>query len=160
MHNTQAQVRQGAPRAARGLSPSSSRSVPLPGVFLRGAEKMNAELERKLTRIQNRPTLYEVVVEHVENPADGPRFLLCYTDRWTRRAIIESVSKRAREIYLATKVEDEDWKFGSHVRDPITGTDADGVEWQIRKSGRTQRDAFCNGELTWIVDAVADEEVA
>jgi hypothetical protein len=40
MVNTQATDRQGAPRAARGLSPSSPRSVPLPGVSSRGAETM------------------------------------------------------------------------------------------------------------------------
>ena len=72
---------------------------------------MTSLLQKRLERLQNRPTAYEIIVTC---PETGRRYLLT---------------------------------------DPITGKTGTGQKWQIRKSGRTQRQAFLEGELTWIVDA-------
>ena len=120
---------------------------------MKGAEKMDATLEKRLTRLQSCPTKYEIIVECVD---DGLKYLLVYSARWTRAVSRSEIQRFINEIETVTGVSPKEWKRGNRVGDPITGTSIDGREWRIRKSGRTQRDAYCNGELPWIVDVEAE----
>ena len=120
---------------------------------MKGAEKMDATLEKRLTRLQNCPTKYEIIVECVD---DGLKYLLVYSARWTRAVSRSEIQRFINDIETVTGVSPKEWKCGNRVGDPITGTSIDGREWRIRKSGRTQRDAYCNGELPWIVDVEAE----
>lgn len=107
------------------------------------------ELIERLTRLQGRKTLYEIIIECTET---GARYLMSYSDRWTRSSIVTDIRERVEAIRKVTGVADEAWERGNKVADPITGRDAQGHTWKIRKSGRTQRECYCEGELPWIVD--------
>jgi hypothetical protein len=108
---------------------------------------MTETQERRLRRLSNRRTLYEITVEC---PQSGQKYLLCYSDRSTARAMREIVCSRIERIRGITSVPGESWQFGKRVSDPITGESPDGTQWQIRRSGRTQRDCILCGELEYV----------
>lgn len=113
----------------------------------------SATLTKRLARLQNRPTGYEIVVGC---PEKNLRYLLMYSTRWTRRNVTEIACVRMDDLTAVTHVDPNDWRWGDHVADPITARDPDGDLWLIQRSGRTQRQAYITGELAWVVDAARE----
>ena len=93
----------------------------------------------KLARIQNRVTLYEVALTHLDT---GERRLLCYT-RKTGRGIRDYIFKHGPA--LVAFCGDENFRPGWKRQGDETAVG----RWSIGFTGRTQREAILNGELTW-----------
>ena len=117
-------------------------------VLDRERENMTDLMTKRLGRLRNRPTAYEIVATC---EATGERYLLTYAIRWTWRVMRSVVSERRDELERATGVRPNDWQRGDKVTDPITGKDSQDRVWQIRKSGRTQRESYLSGEVPWVV---------
>lgn len=91
-------------------------------------------IEQKLQRIQGRGTAYELAVTNGDTS-----YLVQYTRRG-RPAIVASVFKVGEALAELTGSEEFDLvKGGARV-----GT------WNIRFTGRTQREAIIAGELTFV----------
>ena len=90
---------------------------------------------QKLERLKNRSTAYELVA------TDGDRsVLICYTARKSFAGILQATLDRGDLLSDATGAIDITWNKASKSIVTDNG-------WQIKLSGRTQRDAICNGEL-------------
>lgn len=87
------------------------------------------------------PTRYEITLR---GPA-GQRFLLGYSARRTRQAVLSAVLARRAAVIAHTGQQDTDWKPGGLGRFGYLYT-ADGA-WQMGLSGRTQLQAQQEGEL-------------
>ena len=95
---------------------------------------------RKLARIHNRATLYEIEMVHRQT---GERRLLCYT-RKTKRGLFDYVYTTAdRAAALGDFCLGDTWRMGAPGFLCAIG------EWNFRFSGRTQRACppFGSGEL-------------
>lgn len=106
---------------------------------------MDATLERRLTRIMNRPTAYELAVTH----PDGRSYLVRYTARKSRDGLYDCMVNAADEInaLVSNGGAPEYFEFAKRAADGATMG-----AWAIRFTGRTQRDCICNGELPFIED--------
>lgn len=99
---------------------------------------MTETLERKLERLYNRRTAYELVISN-----GAITYLLCYAEARTRKGIFLAVNHRCEKLVPLTGVSHID--FAKRVADgAMMGT------WSIRFSGRTQREAYIGGELTYV----------
>lgn len=108
---------------------------------------LTPEQERKLARIQGRATLYETVMV---NRKDGRKVVLCYT-RKTKRGIIDYIHRLGRTGSAGELVA----FCGAEVyRQPADGFVLAIGEWDMKFSGRTQREAIMGGELTFWKDGV------
>lgn len=104
---------------------------------------------RRLDALANRPTLYEAVVVR----GDGRCALLAYCPAKTKGALARVLASRASLVQ-------------QFVRAPV-GTPATPVagfpeivlgRWgRVELSGRTKRDAICDGEHPYVGDLVAAE---
>jgi hypothetical protein len=100
---------------------------------------MSTSLSQRLTRLQNRQTRYELVIAH----QDGRRYLLAYCGRKSRAGIYAACAGRASHLLELTGSESITW----------AQTSAEGGHmgpWRVYFSGRTQREAYVSGELTYI----------
>lgn len=97
---------------------------------------MTADLERKLESIKYYATRYEVVMTK-----GGESLLVGYTSKHSRSGPLAMVRQQAEAFVKYTGAESVDAGKGKLT--------ANG--WTITFSGRTQRDAYCNGELPFIV---------
>jgi hypothetical protein len=111
---------------------------------------MTEDQMAKLESIKNFHTRYEV---EVVRTADGARRLVCYTPRKSRRGLADAIGQRASSIKAFLGL-------GEQAMGDFRGT----TEYlvfpnvgSIRFSGRTQRDAILAGELTYVVEEVADK---
>lgn len=103
---------------------------------------LTEEQERKLSRIKLYATRHELVLSH----ADGRKYLLCYVVNSARRNTIFSiVSERAKDLIRVVGVENPIIHFAKRKADGATIG-----EWKVAFSGRTQRQAIIEGELTYI----------
>jgi len=108
------------------------------------------EKQTKLARLKNRHTRYEIIAAKGEQ-----KVLVGYTARKGHSGLYAMLSGNA-----------ESWgKFAGnadpriHFRKPASeGADSEG--WHIHFSGRTQRDAICNGELPFFPTLIGSKEVA
>lgn len=105
---------------------------------------MTPELHAKLARIQRYATAYEVTMAH----PDGRRLLVAYTPRKSRtglwNAVVQNDARRGVIIALAGTAEAV---FARKASDGLALG-----EWTIKFSGRTEREAYIEGELTHVVD--------
>ena len=103
---------------------------------------MDATLTAKLSRLKNYATRYELVASR-DNGAD--RYLIAYTPRNNRRGLWAAVTEPARAAKLVKLTGSPEITFGKKASDGATMGD-----WEIRFSGRTQRECYLEGELTYI----------
>lgn len=101
---------------------------------------MTNELQKKLERLANRSTAYELAAIH----PDGRRVLIAYS-RKGRRGIFSAVRNRGEAV--AALCQSQEFAFAKRAADGATCG-----EWSIRFTGRTQRDAYVEGELTYVGD--------
>ena len=100
----------------------------------------------QLERLHNRATAYEVEAFMPANPLR--RVLIGYTQRHTRTGLLAACRRNGQMVIDALGLSDTDLLVAGTKASDGFGLGA----WQVRFSGRTQRDAICNGELTWIGD--------
>ena len=103
---------------------------------------LTPEQVRRLARLQNRRTCYEVEIVH----PDGRRALLCYSEASSMSAVRQAIEKRGRSVIAFLGMDDAaamTWQRGRReVR--IGGA-------IVRFTGRTQRDAIMSGkELPYV----------
>ena len=105
----------------------------------------------KLERLRNRGTSYEITI------SDGEQtYRVAYTPRHSRDGLLRAIRSTGKEIVTALGMPDTALVHaGKRAEDGFTLED-----WQIRFSGRTQRDAISNGELQWIGAAELQNRVA
>ena len=100
---------------------------------------MTNELLAKLTRLQNGPTRYEVVMSFA-----GTDMLVAYTPRKSNAGLVSAVQKQGATIVKIAGLPDD-------VRMTVSkGIMSIGSAVTVKFSGRTQRDAYCNGELPFV----------
>jgi hypothetical protein len=111
---------------------------------------MTPELSAKLARIQNYRTRYEVTAKH----PDGREILIGYTSRKGRQGLCELVSARTERataiVYLCKA---DTYHTAKRAADGMTCG-----QWTIRFTGRTQRDAYMEGEREYVEDYTARPE--
>jgi hypothetical protein len=90
----------------------------------------------KLTRLQNRATLYELAAIH----PDGRRILIAYCGRRSRHGLLDACRGHAAALVALTG--DKTIGFAPRAAGGATMGD-----WSIRFTGRTERDAIMEGEL-------------
>lgn len=95
------------------------------------------ELQAKLERLKNRATRYEVTATH----RDYPSMLLGYTARKSGNGLLAIVRQHSGKFIELTGSESLDKDGKTFVTDS---------GWIVQFSGRTQRDAYCNGERPFI----------
>ena len=101
---------------------------------------LTAEQTRKLARLQNCATRYEAVVIR----QDGEKRLVAYSGRKSRAGLLTAAQQRGKAVlaFLECNVASTlEWKNGE-----FRMCDGSVIRW----SGRTQRDAIMQGELTYI----------
>lgn len=105
---------------------------------------MNEATMKRLDRLHNRPTKYELAITH----PNGSSYLIRYTNRRNRTGMWDCLYQVAQAItdLTGTDYVDPAWL----VKDGATVG-----EWTIHFTGRTQRDAIINGELEFIEDIKA-----
>jgi len=101
-------------------------------------------LQEKLARIKNYSTRYELVAIH----SDGRKVLVGYTPRRGRSGLYDMLATNGPAWVKFSGAENV--TFGKRVADGAISGD-----WSINFSGRTQRDAICNGELPFFAQEVA-----
>ncbi len=111
---------------------------------------MNANLERRLARLKNYRTRYELAIRH----PDGRCYLVSYSDRKSRDAIFHSVAAESRATRLIELTGDPQIRFGKRVADGATMG-----EWTVNFTGRTQRECFL-GDGGPELDYIGDREVS
>ncbi len=93
-----------------------------------------AEVIRKLTRLHNRATLYELVVKNHTSC-----FFLSYTWGRTRALLLKVARKNGAALSALTGSDSLD--FAKKTADGGTMED-----WALVWTGRTEREAICQGE--------------
>lgn len=104
---------------------------------------MDPETARKLDAISLYKTRYEAVLAN----ADGRSVLLGYTPRRSAAGLLAVVQKNGKAVLAEITAPD-----ASEVRKlkGQPGFSFTGTAWVVKFSGRTQREAICNGELRFI----------
>lgn len=113
---------------------------------------MTTDLHDKLLRLKNYATRYEVTAT---NAATGERILIGYTSRRGRAGILAMVRSNADKFLEYFECADAVWNWNKRASD---GATVNG--WLINFSGRTQRDAYCNGELPFFCDLLRARKAA
>ena len=103
---------------------------------------LTAEQLRRLERLRNRRTMYEVEIAR----PDGHHALLCYSEATSMRAVMQAITKRGRSVIAYLDLDDAaamTWERGKQeIR--VGGA-------VVRLTGRTQRDAIMSGkELPYV----------
>jgi hypothetical protein len=96
------------------------------------------------------PTRYELAMER-----DNQKFLVCYSARMGRHAILQSLRNRAPEVLQVGQITDDDmltWKKPAS-QGAMLGN------WRVYWTGRTQRQAISEGELPFVVTAAKEATV-
>lgn len=98
---------------------------------------------RRLKRLQNRLTAYEVEIVH----PDGRRVLLCYTENKSKHGIMQAIGKRGRAVIAFLDMDDGATMHVDRGSQEIR-VDGGGI---VRLTGRTERDAiFSRNELPYV----------
>ena len=110
------------------------------------AGKMNPTLARKLEKIKHYATRYEII-------AKGPsgKILVMYGSKSMRQILDGLMSNDYERLYALAKItgtKPESWKVDKFIR----STSITCGNWAIVPSGRTQREAYIEGELPSIYD--------
>ncbi len=106
---------------------------------------MTPELTKRLARLYNLPTLYECVA------VNGPRTVLLFYGDSKSKAGFVRWTRRDNPKYAQRLVDLTDSKLIDWVK-PFRGTVGTMGEWTIKFSGRTQRDAYVEGEHPFLMD--------
>ena len=93
----------------------------------------------KLARLKNYRTRYELAIHNTE----GQSYLIAYCESKRRQTILSAVNKRALKLVKLTG--HDEITFAKKSKDGAVMGD-----WSIVWTGRTQRDAICENELTWV----------
>ena len=99
---------------------------------------MSTELQSKLARLTNRHTRYEVVALH---PTDYRSMLIGYTSRHSLRGLIDMLSHNAASFFKLV---------GETTCRRENGQLICANGWIVRFTGRTQREAYLNGERPFV----------
>ena len=94
--------------------------------------QQQAEIDRKLARLKNRHTRYEVILTN-----GTVTYLVQYTGRHSRHGLVDACIHRSEAIRSKTN---DTMPYISKPGEPWQS------EWRILFSGRTQREAIVNGE--------------
>lgn len=105
---------------------------------------MTATLEQRLARLKHYSTRYELIAEH----PDGRRYLVIYTTRRSRAGLQDGLLARLEDGSLDRVIGTREMTYGRRAADGVTMGD-----WRVRFSGRTQRECYIQGELTFLADA-------
>jgi len=110
---------------------------------------MTPEQERKLARLKNYRSAYELILTN-----GTVRYLVCYTSRKSKIGAYRAAQKRFDSLMKATG------GISPWVAKPTEVFHGD--EWRIYFSGRTQREAILAGELPFIgnLNQAANQEGA
>jgi hypothetical protein len=118
--------------------------------------------EEKLAQLHNRHTRYEVVVERRsgivrERHVDAQVILLGYTMRKSRQGLLEVCRRNGQQVIDVLGITADD-----HLIPAKKAADGFviGGSWQVRFTGRTQRDAIIEGEHTFVCDLARALEAA
>ena len=107
---------------------------------------MTQDQIRRLESLRNRSTCYELAAIRGEE-----RVLIAYCLQHSRDGALRACRNRGQQIIDALKISGTDML--------VAGKKAsDGFaigEWQVRFTGRTERDAIISGELPYVGDLVA-----
>jgi len=102
---------------------------------------MDSTLARKLERLRNVSTRYEIIAKR-----EDEKILVMYGPK-SMRQILSGLSdnnyKRLYALAKATNTKPESWKVDKFIR----STSVTSGGWSIVPSGRTQREAYIDGEL-------------
>lgn len=98
-------------------------------------------LTDRLARLHNRPTRYELAATH----ADGRKVLIAYSPRRNRQGLLAAARERGE---LLVKLAGTD----SITFAKLAAGGATMGAWSIKYTGRTQREAYTEGELPYIGD--------
>jgi hypothetical protein len=108
------------------------------------ANGLTAEQERKLLKLKNCHTRYELVLTN-----GTQRYRVCYSAQHSRRGIIAGT----RENYDAViEITGGAAPFVAEPSDVFHGN-----EWRVLFSGRTQRACILDDELVWVGSAYKEE---
>ena len=100
--------------------------------------------EQKLARIHNRATAYEVVAVRGDE-----QILIGYTTQHSRSGLLGMCRKNGERVIARLMLSTDSMLVpGKKASDGFALGD-----WQVRFSGRTQREAIIEGELPWVGDA-------
>ena len=101
-------------------------------------------LAEKLNRIKNHSTKYELILAKGDE-----KYLVVYTPRRTRTGIMAATPDRHQQLQRIIGSDLSEARFAPRSRDGVIIG-----EWRLYFTGRTQRDAYIEGELPFIgVDA-------
>jgi len=108
---------------------------------------MDSTLARKLERLRNVSTRYEIIAKG----PNGERLLVMYGPK-SMRQILSGLSdndyKRLYALAKATNTKPKSWKVDKFIH----STSITSGGWSIVPSGRTQREAYIEGELSSIYE--------
>lgn len=111
-----------------------------------------ANLTAKLDRIKNYATRYEVVAVHLTGAYRS--FLIGYTARKSLPGLLATIRMNGEKLCNLLGVTDD------HRMNKLPGSALDlGNGWTVKFSGRTQRDAYLEGELSFVGTMTALEAV-
>lgn len=103
---------------------------------------MEAKLVRKLETLKNRSTLYEIIAKR-----GSEKILIMYGPK-SKRQILNGLSddnhRRLYALAKTTATMPEDWR--------VSKAGITNGNWSIVPSGRTQREAYIEGELLSIYE--------
>jgi hypothetical protein len=105
-----------------------------------------AEQSAKLARLHNYRTRYEVEAVSTADPSQ--KYLVGYTSQKSRYGLLSACRRVGPELIAALRLSETAELVPSKRA-------ADGFalgSWQVRFSGRTQRDAIWSGELVFVAD--------
>lgn len=97
---------------------------------------------QKLEALRNYSTRYEVALSF----ADGRKMLVCYTPRKNKSGLLDAIQGRGKAILAQMPDLSDDARLTYKA---ATGFDF-GNGTRAHFTGRTQRDAICNGEMDFI----------
>lgn len=112
---------------------------------------MNAELSTKLARIANRSTRYEIIAFHA---TDYRSILIGYTGRKSFSGMLAMLRQNGPKFVSLTGMTDD--TTNKRERGALHFSNG----WTVRFSGRTQRDAYIDGERPFIGSIESLEVVA
>jgi len=102
---------------------------------------MDPALARKLERLKNISTRYEIIAKR-----DNEKILIMYGPKSMRQILNGLMANDFKRLYAlakTTNTEPESWKVDKF----INSTSVTSGNWSIMPSGRTQREAYIEGEL-------------
>lgn len=112
-----------------------------------------ATTTERLARLTRYRTRYETVLI----APDGTRYLMAYTDQKSRRGLLDVIRDKTFLDGILTTIGVSRDAFAD--QSVLADKAADGGEykgWQMRFSGRTQRECIISGENPWVSETTVN----